>query len=215
MSDRENTIADSPQPGGYLRHSMQGGFYSRFVRFMRIALPASAALMSLAVVMWLIIGNNRPISAAESGVVVPPDGQATMENVSFLVSTGTDHVFIIRARRARYTQDNQNSIHLDGITGNLTMADGGTTSISSRSGLYDVKKQTLLLGTDVVLAAANGVRLHGQDVWFHSESGEAGSDQAVRVFGSGLDFTAQGFHSAGNGGSLFFTGPVRVILVPD
>jgi lipopolysaccharide export system protein LptC len=198
--------------GGIRRTTFAGAQrYTVFVRVMKRVLPAAAAALALAVVIYAVQPRetsrwvlNQPVTAV--------DNDHTMTRPKL---TGTDQngsPFTVTADSA--TQDGPTSqrVKLNIVQAQITMRDGMWVKLEARTGYINNEQHSLDLGGGLRLTADGGYEAHTATAHFDLAAGTVSGHEPVSGRAPYGTYTAQGFELRKEERQLLFTGGVSMLL---
>lgn len=157
--------------------------HSRWVRVLRIALPAAVALV--AVVVFLVTYFNPlrmlvklPINV---GNLVVSGTKITMERPHLSGYTPDARAYELSADAAAQDLTKPDIVELHNIHGKVEMQDKSTLSMSAVIGIYNSKGETLKLERNIDLSSSTGYAGHLSEALIDIRSGHLVSDQPVHV----------------------------------
>lgn len=157
--------------------------HSRRVRALRWALP-SAALGGLAIVLlflWfdpLRFYRGLPV---EFGRISITDNKLTIEAPKLSGFTEDRRPYLVTAEKAAQDLGSPNRIELFGITGNVELNNRGETTLSAKTGLYDMKAGVLRLGAGIEIGATGGYKMNLRDATMNVRKGTVVTKRPVNA----------------------------------
>ena len=188
--------------------------HSRTVRVLRIAIPL-AVVLGLAVITLLTYYNplrsiaKLPINLND---LVVSGTKVTMEKPHMSGFTRDSRAYEFNADAAAQDLTKPDIIELHNIRANLQMQDKSIMKMTADSGIYDTKKETLQLNSNILLHSSNGNkgRLSQASVDIHG--GNVVSDQPVELeFLQGV-LNAKKLQIVDSGEEIRFTGGVDMVM---
>ncbi len=208
----------APEPGWRPRNvtaAADVARYSTFVGYMRIGLPALAAvLVMLVFVLPLFMGNDDRFRV---GKIAEPLKDAAVDTLSMVNARyfGTDNKgqpFSVTAKGVKERPAPDKRVELVAPQADITLTSGEWLSIKAGAGLYDRKSETLDLRDTVSLFQDKGYEMHTAEVSIRLKDGSASSRTPVQSQGPFGEFSAQGFDLRDKGEHVMFLGPATLIL---
>jgi len=147
--------------------------HSRRVRALRWVLP-SAALVGLAIFMFFVwfdplrFYRGLPV---EFGRISITDNKLTIEAPKLSGFTQDRRPYLVTAEKAAQDLGSPNRIELFGITGNVELNNRGETTLSAKTGLYDMKAGVLRLGAGIEIGASGGYKMQLRDATMNVRKG--------------------------------------------
>ncbi len=190
--------------------------YSRFVRAMKLALPASAALLFGAILLWpqLQAERNR-FHVALSGIDPRHPDRLRIVNARY---RGTDHdqqPFMVTAESAHEIDPKTRLVALEAPAADLGLANGGWVIARSPEGTYDRDREVLSLTGGVSVFHDNGYAFFSNSARVILHQGRAeGEEPAIAHGPLGEVKGDSGFVIVDKGRRILFKGKSRLILRP-
>ncbi len=188
--------------------------HSRLVRFLRIALPASAFAIAAYYAATLVGVSKIGTEIARTAIPKIIPSSLTMKNPRYRGFTKDGGAYVVTAQSATPDAGNTNLVHLSGVTGDLTQKDGTKLSLSSRDGLYDSSNESVLLTHDVNLKTDRGGWARMEQLRFESRTGLITSDQPVEFGNPQSKITGQQLRIMQKSKEVLVTGNVVANIIP-
>ena len=188
--------------------------HSRYVRWLRICVPAG-----LAAVLLTVIGMNYmpPIGGfrlpGELGNLVIHGTKITMQQPRLNGFTADARAYEFSADAAAQDITKPNQVELDQLHAKMEMADKSTVEMTASSGIYDVKTEILTLNDNIDLVSSTGYSGQLSEAVIDVRKGNVVSDQPVSVKMLNGFLNAQRLDIVDNGSVLRFGG-VAMTLQP-
>lgn len=187
--------------------------YSRFVRIMKILLPALAVSLLGLVVVWprLRFDDTRfRIGFAK----LSPDQVQTlaMDNPRYFGIDQNNRPFTLIANRASQEDGQPDVIDLTQPKGDFSTKDGSNVSISGERGYYHQKAQLLDLEGAVSLYHDKGYELHTERAEINLADSSAHGDAPVHGQGPQGLLAGEGFRISNKGADVLVTGRSQLSL---
>ncbi len=190
--------------------------YSRFVGFMRYALPAVAAILLGLVAIWPLL------SGEESGFRVSLTDGTAVDAMPRMIAPryeGTDHKnrpFTITAAESSQPEGDTSIVHLKTVAADMLTGDErtGRFSLTSDQGLYRRDAETLQLEGRVRAHSDSGHEFRTDAAHVDLSAGTAQGDAPVTGTGPQGMLRAGGFRFADRGRTMTFKDGVHLILLP-
>lgn len=209
-SPRSRTAGLGRFMGAGSRRRADGGVaHTRFVRWMRLALPVAAFLIVAVVFAW-----------PEMDAPVLPDGKGAAGTGSrnevvaprFESRDEDRQPYTITAARAAQDPEDTDLIRLDKPVADMTLNSGKWLAGQADQGVFSQSRRILVLQGHVRLNHDDGYELFLERVSIDLRSRTAASDAPVRGHGPAGLVEAQGFTAEMDGRRLVFLGPARLVL---
>jgi lipopolysaccharide export system protein LptC len=189
------------------------GRYSKFVGAMRIALPATAAvLLLLVLVVPQFRGDDGRFRAGETPVVDAAVDALSMVNARYFGIDAKGQPYSITAKSVRERTGADKRIELGAPQADVTLDGGPWLSIEADSGLYDRDGDVLDLTGNVSLFQDQGYELHTVTATIRLKTGAATSRAPVEGQGPFGELTSAGFDLYDKGRVVVFSGPAHLVL---
>jgi lipopolysaccharide export system protein LptC len=188
--------------------------YSRFVAWMKLALPAAAVALLLLVAVW-----PRIQSAVERLHKLPRIdlSQARDLRMVNLHYSGTDRhnrPFTVTADAARQRPEVDDLVELEGPKADLTTESDSWLALTAYSGIYRPQSQLLDLFGSVELFQDKGNEFKTDSAHVDMAKGTASGDDPIEGHGPFGTIEAEGFRVENQGEIIIFTGNTRLVLEP-
>ena len=187
---------------------------SRFVRFMKVALPLAAVAMVTMVIAWPQMRAQDPgfrlsYAAVDVGKVEP-----SMATARFHGTDRDKRPFRVTADTATQDPNERGRVLLDHLTADLPMSDGSWMSLSARSGVYRESQRQLSLSGDLSMFTERGYEFHGHSAEIDFNAGTLMSDEKVWGQGPFGLVNANGLRVLESGERIHFINGVRTTFYP-
>ena len=155
--------------------------HTLLVRFLRLALPASGAVMCL-IYAGALIGSDGLTSALPEVAIprITPQDLA-MQNPNYDGVMDDGGTYRVAAARARQNFDRTDFIELESITGDLVAKDKTATKLAAASGVFNHKENVLELKEKIEIRSDNGFSADLTSAVVRTREGRINSDEPVRV----------------------------------
>ena len=158
--------------------------HSRFVRVLRVAVPAAVILAMAAIIAVSIFNPFRmliPKLPLDMGNLVVSGTKITMESPHMSGYTPDRRPYEVWAKTA--TQDVSDPDHLDlkTLRAKILMEDQSTVMLDARNGLLDTKEQLLDLHKDIYLQTSTGYQAWLSQAFVDMGKGMVTSEEHVDV----------------------------------
>lgn len=155
--------------------------HSRRVRMLRWALPTAAlgGLALLSLVVWfdpLRLYRNLPV---EFGSISITDNKLTIEAPKLTGFTQDRRPYSITAETAAQDLGKPNVIELQGIAGQVELSNRGESAIKAKTGVYDMKAQTMRMSGGIEITSAGGYRVQLKDAFVEIRKGNIVTENPV------------------------------------
>ena len=215
------TAAGAPRAGDRLarfaprlgrRHN---AFYSHFVWFLKVVLPATALGLAMIVALWpQLVPQVGSIRIKPVAVGIDDLENLRMVNPRFVGTDAQDQPFAITADLATQPSAASTTTRLDNPKGDIGLKTGAWVALSAERGFYDKKAQTLDLEGGVTLFHDRGYEIVTDKARVFLDKGLATGDAPVRGQGPDVELDGEGFRLEDKGARIFVTGRSRLVLHP-
>ena len=185
--------------------------HSRFVRFLRIAIPFGAVLSFASFIVLPFINPFR--NAGVSVGAIKLDGtRVTMETPRLAGYRKDNKPYEVTALSAVQDVRVPNVIELHQMTARIVNADDTVINLTALNAVFDSQKEQLQLRNDVKVRTQNGQEafLKSADVDF--KAGTVRSREAVTVRLPDMSVSADSLDIVDNGGTITFAGRVSALI---
>jgi lipopolysaccharide export system protein LptC len=189
--------------------------HSRFVRWMRRAIPAGIALVAAVIIIATFFNPFRLIGSfpIDIGKVSLSGTKITMEAPRLAGFTSDSRPYEMTARAAAQDVTKPDILELKGINAKVQLKDGQHVQIKAINGLYDTKSEVLKLRDEIVLTTANGYEGRLSEATVETGTGHIVSDSPVELkLLNGGRLNANHLEVVDNGDSIQFSGGVELLL---
>ncbi len=131
--------------------------HSRFVKLLRLSLPAVAVLILLGYAAVLTVNWQLSSSGFSVGAVTISADDLTMKDAGYSGATKDGGRYEVRSRRAVVSFDQSAPIKLIDVTGELFQTNNVTTKLKSKHGILDNAKNELELYDGIEVDASSGL----------------------------------------------------------
>jgi lipopolysaccharide export system protein LptC len=189
--------------------------YTRFVGWMKIVLPAVAALVLGLVLVWpQIVGRDERFRVSFSNISAKDVDSLSMVNARYFGTDKDNQPFSVTADTANEASKGAKAVELEAPKADLTTKEGQWLVLSADNGLYSQPSSTLDLLGNVNLFHDKGYEIHTPSAQADLKMGTASGDDQVRGQGPFGALTADGFRLYDKGARIVFTGRAHLVLDP-
>lgn len=190
--------------------------YTRLLRVLRYALPATAVVLIGVVVAWpQLMGGGGGLIAP---MLTPDQMNGTdvmrMHNPRYVGRTSNAEPFEVTAASAYLDPAQPNRIHLDQLAADIATAGRRDLRLLAASGVYDRESEDVDLSGGIELVTSDGYRFETPSALLNLERGRVFGRQPIAGAGPSGTITADRFEFRDGGDRLRFMGRVRVTLHP-
>jgi lipopolysaccharide export system protein LptC len=195
------------------------------VIFLRLVLPVIAIAGLITVIAWPILNEikekavsaNVAISAEDIALAAPTsDGQAQLQVMKpeFTGVTSQGQPYTVTADRVLQGLQMNTPMTLEKPRAAVSLDDAASAAISSQSGIYDPKAETLDLQNDVTVTHSDGYTLNLQDLAVDLKNGIAVTKNPVSGIGPAGSLEAQEMELRDKGNHIILHGKSKLVLNP-
>ena len=133
--------------------------HSRFIRFLRVAIPAGlfVSLAAIAAVAYFNPFRNLPKLVSDPGKLVVSGTKITMEAPRLAGYTRDSRPYELTASAAAQDITNPSVLELKDVRAKVQLRDTATLALEAATGVYDTKTDLLRLRTDIVLTSSGEI----------------------------------------------------------
>jgi lipopolysaccharide export system protein LptC len=191
--------------------------HSRRIRFMRLAIPGSIALMGAVALLTAQFEPLRMLTEisglpVDIGSLVISGTKITMQQPRIAGFTRDSRPYEFTAHAAAQDVTKPDTIELQGLSGSSEMADHTVFSLTAAGGIYDTKADTLTLQKDVVLKSSGGLVVRLSEAVINIKSSNVVSEKPVQVDVAQGTVNANRLEVAESGDVIRFDGEVTMVL---
>ncbi len=186
--------------------------HTRLVRFLRRAIPISASVAVLALIVTPFLHPLNGVSSLSLGAVGIYGGKVKMDTPRLSGYRKDNRPYEVTAEAALQEIRNPTQVELQTLTARLQMEREGWVTVNAKSGLFDTQKEKLRLVDDVHVRTENGhdIRMRTADVDF--KGGTVVSKEPVKVSLGTTTVDADSLDVKDNGALIVFEGRVRAFI---
>jgi lipopolysaccharide export system protein LptC len=190
--------------------------YSRFVRAMKLALPAAAALLFGAILLWPHFQAERNrFHVAISGIDPRHPDRLRVVNARFRGTDKDQQPYMVTAESAHETDPGSRRIALETPAADLGLKDGGWVIARAPEGTYDRDHEVLDLTGGVSVFHDNGYAFFSNSARVILHQGRAeGEEPAIAHGPLGEVKGDAGYVIVDKGRRILFKGKSRLVLRP-
>lgn len=191
--------------------------HSRFVRFLRLAIPAGILLVVAVIVGATFFNPFRLITAfpIDPGKISLSGTKIVMELPRLNGFTSDSRPYELTARAAAQDITKPDILELKDINAHVELKDGQRVTIKSINGLYDTKGELLKLNDQIVLTSSSGYEGHLSEASVNVSTGHILSESPVQVKLLNGWLNANRLEIMENGDLIRFGAGVELLLNPD
>jgi lipopolysaccharide export system protein LptC len=191
--------------------------HSRFVRFLRLAIPAGILMVAAVIVIATFFNPFRLIASfpIDPGKISLSGTKIVMELPRVNGFTNDARPYELTARAAAQDITKPDMLELKDIDAHVELKGGEQVTIKSINGLYDTKGEMLKLNDHIVLTSSSGYEGYLSEATVNVTTGYILSESPVKVklLNGWLD--SNRLEVMENGDFIRFGGGVELNLTPD
>lgn len=181
--------------------------YSRFVHFMKIALPVAAMGLIALMAAWPSLHNTGMSRPSERDV-----GRLEMLNARFFSIDKGNQPFSVIAESAVQSTNEPGVFVLTRPEAEMTETDGSWVFLKSNRGRFDQNKHQLTMTEHVVVRQDDGYEFVTDQAFVHVKNGTAWGKKPVVGQGPFGEIAADGFRIVDKGRTMVFSGTPAMTL---
>lgn len=189
--------------------------HSRAVRIMRVAIPAAVVLLLGGFSLATYLNPLRALAKLPVNIndMVVSGTKITMEKPRMSGFTKDARAYEFNADAAAQDLTKPDIVELKKIRARLQMQDQSMMDLSADTGIYDTKRETLRLDTNIILTSSNGNKGRLSQAMIDIKKGNIVSDQPVELeFLQGV-LNGKKLEIVDSGDVVRFHGGVNMVLM--
>jgi lipopolysaccharide export system protein LptC len=209
-----HSAADLPAaPAARSRAFARARHHSRWVRFLKRAIPVGAVVGVAAVVAATWLNPFRHVEGLTLGPVSVSGTHVTMESPRLTGFRNDSRPYEVTATSARQDVRKPNLVELSDLRARIVTDDQGSAArLEAVTGILDTQKEQLQLRRDVRVTTNGGQDVRLSSAFVDFKAGTVVSDEPVTVsLGNGI-IQATGLEVRDNGKVLHFRGRVTTVF---
>ncbi len=190
-------------------------FYSRVIRWLRLALPLAALAMAAVVFTWT--GPQEPLLKRDesAGKINKTVGKNELINPRFENTDEQNRPYTLTALRAVQDEVDDKLVLLEKPVADMMLDNGHWVALEATEGAFQSMERKLLLRGSVRLFHDGGYQLETPELHINIRDNTAVSDKDVHAQGPEGTLDAKGLEGRNNEGLLIFKGPAKLVLNTD
>lgn len=189
-------------------------WYSRFVAWMKVALPAAAVALLMLVAVWPRIQSTIERLHKLPRIDFSQARDLRMVNLHYSGRDRHDRPFTVTADAARQRSEVDDLVELEGPKADMTTENDTWLALTAYSGIYRPQSQLLDLFGDVELFQDKGNQFKTDVAHIDMAKGSAEGDDPIDGHGPFGTIDAEGFRIENQGDVIIFKGKVHLSLEP-
>jgi lipopolysaccharide export system protein LptC len=188
--------------------------HSRYVRILRIAVPAVVVVVLGGFVLWTWLNPMRLLAKLPDnmGDLVISGTKITMEQPRLTGFTRDARPYEVTAKAAAQDLTRPNIVELRELHAKFQMHDQSQTVLTAEDGIYDTKKEVLTLGKNTVIVSSSGYTVWLEHAIVDIRTSNVITEKPVRVKMLQGTLEAERLEVVENGDVLKFDGGVKMLL---
>ncbi len=186
--------------------------YSRFVAWMKLALPAAAAALVLLIVVWPRIQSAVEKIKQLPRIDLSEARDLRMVNLHYAGVDKHNRPFTVTAEAARQRPEVDDLVELEGPKADMTTESDSWIALNAYAGLYRPQSQLLDLFGNVDVFQDKGNEFVTDSAHIDMAKGTAEGDDTIEGHGPFGSIKADGFRIENQGDIIIFTGKTQLLL---
>ncbi|MER2519946.1 MAG: LPS export ABC transporter periplasmic protein LptC [Bdellovibrionales bacterium] len=184
----------------------------RLVKFLRVVLPLSAAIVLAAILAWPYLHSfDGSLSLSLAAKMIPiPD--LAVDHLRFTGTDTSNQPYSVTAERATRPGGAEEIYDLEKPEGDIMLKDGAWIAGKALRGRYDREGRKLWLGGDVQLFHDQGFQFTTNEAHIDMNDSSAWGEAPVMMQGQFGAITGKGFTLLDAGKVMVVKGPARAVL---
>ena len=189
--------------------------YTRFVKTMKMGLPALAALLLGVVIVYPLLEDRADSFRTDLVPTTTQNPEAlSMMNARYFGTDNKGQPFSITAAAIDESNGTEQDVILTTPQADISLTDGTWVMLGAETGIYHRDTENLELTGDVNLFQDQGHELHTAEASMDLEAGVAQGNKPVVSQGPFGQLAAEGFRFDRDTKTVMFTGPAKLTLIP-
>ena len=192
------------------------GGYSRFVGFMRYALPATAVILLSLVAIWPLFSESDETLSFTPDKSAVIDGTGRMNNVRYEGTDRKNRPFTVTAEETSRPDGTSSNVHLTTIAADMLVdpTQDEWLKLTADKGLYQRDADILDLEGNVTVRSDAGHELHTSTARIDLAAGTGRGNEPVTGTGPHGILNAGSFSFVNEGQTMMFEDRVRLLIYP-
>jgi lipopolysaccharide export system protein LptC len=196
-----------------IRGAVFGGNYTRYVQFMKIALPGLAILLLGVVVLWAkLAAQSDGFRVGYAAITQESVKNLKMVNARYFGVDHADHPYSVTADEGLQRPENSDLVDLQAPKADFVTHSGAGIVVTADHGVYHQHAQLLDLSGNVSLYHDNGYELHTEAATIDVKASTANGDVAVEGYGPQGRMNGTGFRITDRGEHITVLGHAQASL---
>lgn len=187
--------------------------YSKYVRGLKVILPATAAMIVIIVFAWPQVQLHEKLPDPENLRIRPQDtADLTVLGVRYSGTDSEDRPYTVTAASTRQANAESDKVVLEKPEAGMDLQDGRKVALRADTGIFDREHSALSLNGAVRFSHDGGFEIATDGASIDFRDGEAHGDQPVSVRAPDGVGQAEGFKVVDGGRRVFLTGKASLQL---
>lgn len=193
------------------QHQAYNPFYSKIIRWMRLALPLAALAIAAIVFSWSgpresLLTRTAPVEFKKT------IGKNELVSPRFENTDAENRPYTMTAERAVQDETDGNIVILENPKADMQMEDNHWIAMEATEGIFQQEERKLLLRGNVRLFRDGGYQLETPELHLDIANSTALSEKDVHGQGPEGTLEAKGLQGDNIKGTLIFKGPAKLVL---
>ena len=181
--------------------------YSRYIRGLKVILPATAALIVIVVFAWPQVQLREQLPDPDALRIKPEDtADLTVLGVRYVGVDAHDRPYTVTAASTRQTTTASDEVVLEMPEADMSLRDGRRVELKAQSGVFDREHRALTLSGKVRFTHDGGFEIATDRASVDFREGEAAGDERVSLRAPDGTGSGDGFRILEDGSRVLLTG---------
>lgn len=189
--------------------------YSRFIEIVKLVLPVTAAALVVLVFAYSMFTRSPKTFTLSFADLAALGGDRIVTNPTLTYTNEDDHAFIVKAKRAKQLEGQDNLWRLEDIRGRMNKPVGPGYNLTSTQGVLNTRSEVIDLAGKIVVVSDDGYKFRATSARVDMHAGKVTSQSAVQGEGPTGSIEAERFELRDRGQQLSFVGNVHFRARPE
>ncbi len=181
--------------------------YSRYIRGLKVILPATAALIVIVVFAWPQVQLREQLPDPDTLRIKPEDtADLTVLGVRYVGVDAQDRPYTVTAASTRQTTTGSDEVVLEMPEADMSLRDGRRVELKAENGVFDREHRALTLSGKVVFTHDGGFEIATDRASVDFREGEATGNERVSLRAPDGTGSGDGFRILEDGRRVLLTG---------